>query len=216
MIRLFYLDIKYLLLIFGAWFLAFYLIGFHWLLVFFSVMSLSFLFFYRRKPKLDINFDKDNGIIFSPVDGVIKHVEIQKQYQIIHIRRNFMKEWGVYLPTCGKIEEVNDFEGSNNWTGAQFTNYSEFSRKNIVINSKFGDYDMSILNNPFSGFDCLVESGDYGFSGARFGIIKGGADIMMFLPKEFSVVMEAKEQLKASESIIAVNTTVKDIQDLNK
>lgn len=209
----FYFETRYLLLLITTWFFTFYLLGYHWILVFLLVLSSGLLFFYRRKPKLDINYEKDNGIIFSPVDGVIKHIEIQKQYQIIHIKRNFLKEWGVYLPTCGKIEEINDFEGKKNWLGTQFNEYSNFSRKNIVINSKFGNYDMSVLNNPFSSFDCLVESGDYGFSGARFGIIQGGVDILMFLPKDFSVVMEKNEVLKASKSIIAVNTTVKDFKE---
>jgi hypothetical protein len=117
------------------------------------------------------------------------------------------------MPTCGKIEGINDFSGKKNLGLQRLSDYSQYARKNIVINSKFGDYDMSILDSPLSALDCLVESGDYGFSAARLGVIQGAIDVLIFLPKDFSIVMEANEVVQSGKSIIAVNTTVKDLKE---
>ena len=131
--QIFYFKNKYLVLLIALWIGTFYFLGIHLILIIIFLISLELMFFYRKKRELDINFDKDNGIIFSPVDGVIKQIEIQKQYQIIHIKRNLFREWGVYMPTCGKIEEINDFSGKKNWGLKKLNDYPQYSRKNIVI-----------------------------------------------------------------------------------
>ena len=191
------------------------LVVFYFGIHFFSLLVLLILFLTlflsRKSRRLKIIEEKENGLLFTPVSGVIKKIIEVGDFTHIHIRRSFFNEWGVYMPSCGKIEEVTEVAGRRSWIflrNSHFENLEQFSRTIVNVKSKLGMYSMHMLNSKYSRFDCWVDSGDYGFGAARLGYIKSSFNIVMIIPKDFSVVMRVSDVLTRGKSIIAANTAV--------
>lgn len=174
----------------------YYTLGVSFILSIGIILFLGLSFLFRKKRKLNINKDKKNGLVFSPISGVIKDITEENNKTIIHIRRSFYEEWGVYMPSSGRVQDVID--------------YPHERRKVLTIRSQFGHFSLCVVNKKYSSFDCWLESGDYAYTAARIGMIKGVVDILLFLPSDFSTVMYKNEIVKSGKSILAVNTVVHD------
>lgn len=188
--------------------LIFYFMPFHWVSILSGIFFGVIIFLSRKKGNLEIHKNKDSGILFSPITGVIESIKKDNGVQVIHIKKSFFEEWGFYMPSCGKVDEIIDIGGKKRLQISNLGDYRDMKRKHIHIKTRTGNIDLCVIDSYFSRFENWIESGDYGFAGARMGLIKGAVNILIFLPSDFSIVMEQGELVLSGKSILAANTVV--------
>lgn len=203
-----YLPNKILILMIVIGFLLFFF-GHYGFFIFYLGFSILILWLNRKQQRLSLNKDKNSGLIISPITGVISDIREHHGVKILHIKKSFFEEWGLYMPQCGKIEKSISTKMKKYFFTNSIDDYLEVTRENISITNRLGDFDLCIIPRKLSTFSFWLEGGDYAFTGARIGIFKGAGDVLLFLPNDYSIVIEKGLMVNSGKTVLAANTMVK-------
>ncbi|OGW40980.1 MAG: phosphatidylserine decarboxylase [Nitrospirae bacterium RBG_13_39_12] len=173
---------------------------------FFFVLTIFMAFFFRDP---DRKIPDGESIFVSPADG--KVIRIREIYEKDYLKSDskkisiFMSPLDVHVnraPCDGKVSVVKHSPGKYM---AAFKNESSIKNENIVmiIEGKEG----RILVRQVAGFlarraVCKVKVGDLLKRGERYGIIKFGSRVDVYLPKDTNVSVKLGEMVKAGETVI--------------
>ncbi|MBU1782694.1 phosphatidylserine decarboxylase family protein, partial [bacterium] len=171
--------------------------------IFYSSLPLFlFVIYFFRDPERKILFKE--GVILSPADGKI--TEINEVYEGEYLKQPvykisiFLSIFNVHInrsPIPGVVEHKKYLKGK--FRNALFSDSSLVNENNIlVIRSK----DTLVLVKQIAGFIarriiCYCEVGSKLTLGERYGMIKFGSRVDIFLPKEISLKCQKGDKVYA-------------------
>ncbi len=192
-------------LFYGLSFLNIYLFlhDFSWVQVLVPLITLVFLFLFRKSSVLYQETIRNDGEIFlSPVHGVVESIRYSVHsmeedliFHEVKISLNLWQEKGFYLPTAGEISAFKQESLTNKNVG-----YSV-----LTLTSKNGN---SFILKFFNSLGRLppvlwVKSGDRGRGGACFGYYPFGGTVIIYLPAKSDILIFEKEKIFPGQSVIA-------------
>ncbi len=196
--------------------IAFWLTGFYKAL-FLLVALYLFLYFILRKNRNDFRDDltSTKGVIFSPVNGKILHIEHNVSHGIygdqlieIQIMIPWWKEMGIFLPLSCEIKTLLVLKGQS---------FFRYLKAVEVVGTKDGKGLSLALDNRgetigLTFFKCklglwpeiIVMPGDKGGRRVNIGFFPFGGTVMLYLPKKYEILIKMNDEVSAGESIFAV------------
>jgi len=192
----------------GAVFLLVYLAGWMMLALFFMALTLFIVWFFRN-PERNIPPGKD--LIVSPADGRIIAVNNEMETRILRKRliriSIFMNLFNVHvnrIPCSGRVLDISYNPGrflSANRDKASLEN----EQNAVVLETTGGD---QILFVQIAGLIarrivCRLQKGAQVERGERFGLIRFGSRVDVYLPMDAIVKVSVGQKVKGGESILA-------------
>lgn len=179
-----------------------------------SLLILAFTLFFFRDPERKIkDTSESSNTIISPADGKIVKVEkvnnIYKEIlneEIYNLVSIFLSPLNVHInriPVSGKIIYLKHFEGKFK---AAFKDKSSELNERTEIGIDTGNN--VILFRQVAGFlarriVCDLKEGDEVISGMRFGMIKFGSRVDIYIPLNAEIKVKVGDKVKAGETVIA-------------
>ncbi len=183
-------------------------IGFYSL--FYPALSLSlFIIWFFRDPERVI--PEGDGAIVSPADGKVIIVEEVDEDRFLKSRAMkisiFMNVFNVHVnraPASGRIVDI--FYNPGKFFNASFDKASLLNEQNALLIE--ADNGKRYVANQIAGLIarrivCRAKPGDALVKGARFGLIRFGSRLDVFLPTDVKVKVKVGEKVSAGSSILA-------------
>ena len=192
----------------GAVFLLVYLAGWMIPALFFMALTLFILWFFRN-PERNIPSGKD--LIVSPADGRIIGISHETEARILRKRliriSIFMNLFNVHvnrIPCSGRVLDISYNPGrflSANRDKASLEN----EQNAVVLETTGGD---QILFVQIAGLIarrivCRLQKGERVETGQRFGLIRFGSRVDVYLPTDAAIKVSVGQKVKGGESILA-------------
>ncbi len=184
-------------------FIAF--LGICWLLVL-SALVLFFVIWFFRNPER--RFLEKEKVVISPADGKVIKVEsvemndaIAGKFKKISIFMNVFNVHVNRVPYGGKIEAINYYEGK--FLSANLDKASSDNERNAIqIQTDNGSliWVVQIAGLIARRIVCWVKVGDEIKKGERFGLIRFGSRVDVYLPENSRITAEIGEKVKAGET----------------
>jgi phosphatidylserine decarboxylase len=172
------------------------------------IFLLYMCFFFRDPERITL---QGRGLIYSPADGKIISIRETDEDELLHRRAIevsiFMSPLDVHInrsPCDGVVKSVEYFPG-------RF--FSAFKQKasllnehiTMVLETEHGE----IAVRQVAGFlarraVCRVRPGDRLRQGQRYGIIKFGSRLDIFMPLNTQIKVRLNERVRAGESILGI------------
>lgn len=181
------------------------------LLSFFSFLITFFILWFFRDP--DRNTPNEEGKIISPADGKVCLIDTSTPPKELNYGNEkmlrvciFMNVFNVHVnrsPIRGKIKKIEYKEGS--FFNASLDKASEKNERNsVIITTESG---IEIIVVQIAGLIArrilsFVNDGDWLNLGERFGLIRFGSRVDVYLPKTFKSEVKVGDKTIAGETII--------------
>lgn len=173
-------------------------ISFFWLVI---------LLFFFRDPKREV--PKEEGLILAPADGKIIAIEEvdEKRFFNTKVRKIsiYLNMFNVHvnrMPVTGRVDYINYFEGKNfsAWRD-KASEENEHSFIGITTEKqKFAVKQIAGLVANRIVYNCKV--GNIVRQGDRFGIIKFGSRVELFLPLDIELKVYKGQKVLAGETVV--------------
>ncbi len=175
----------------------------------FGLFTLFTAYFFRD-PERTAPLDKQ--LLVSPADGKIVEVAQRSQNPFVEGKVTrvgiFMSPFNVHVnraPTRGIVKDVRYFPGK--YLMAMKDKASEDNERNAVI-MECDEGKTRIAFVQIAGFIarrilCYVKAGDKLEKGERFGIIRFGSRVDVYLPESMDIQIKMGEVVKAGETVLA-------------
>jgi len=175
-----------------------------------SILALGFflfsLYFFRNPDRVCKEREFDNNILISPADGKVVTIEkISGSSDYTQKISVFLSPIDVHvnwIPDDGTIENVIYRPGR--FIVAFAPKSSDINERNdIVINCKKG----KIQIGQIAGFVarricCWVKKGDNVKEGTKFGMIRFGSRVDIFLPSNVEIKVNLGQKIKGGQTVI--------------
>ena len=188
-----------------------------------SIFLFGFTLFFFRNPDRVCHEAKENpNIIISPADGKIVDIQHSETGELNGYANKisiFLSVFDVHvnrIPVSGIVKHVKYNIGE--FKLAFLPKSSEVNERNeICIEDVMG---RTILVRQIAGtiarkICCWVKSGDYVTAGNRFGMIKFGSRVDIFLPEDFNIDVEMGQKIYGGQTVLGKFKTV-DFDDNEK
>ena len=173
-----------------------------------GLLTLFIIFFFRDPPRRSQVSDKT---VLTPADGTILRVQHFEDDEnplgepTIKISV-FMSVFNVHvnrIPIMGKISEIVYHSGK--FFSAHLDKASEKNEKNLIT-LQTGD-GRKIVFVQIAGLIarrivCWIKEGDHVRTGQRFGLIRFGSRLDIYLPKDTRVTVQPRDKVKAGETVL--------------
>ena len=166
-------------------------------------------YFFRDPPRV---IPTKDGLIVSPADGIVSGIglayppkELELGSQPLMRVSIFMNVFNCHVnrvPIGGKITKVAYTKGK--FFNAELDKASELNERNgIVLHSNAGYIGVvQIAGLVARRIVCFVEEGDEISIGDRFGLIRFGSRVDIYLPDETKVQVSMGQTMIAGETVI--------------
>lgn len=185
----------------------FFLAGIH--IVFLPLFFLAvFSLWFFRDPEREIPFEED--LLVSPADGKvigIENIESNNYDKSPCIKVSiFMSVFNVHvnrIPFSGKVKEIKYFPGK--FFNAALDKASEDNERNAILIET--DRGMSFWTVQIAGLIarrivCPLKKGDNVLKGNRYGMIRFGSRLELYLPLNSDILVKKGEMVQAGSSVI--------------
>lgn len=172
------------------------------------IIALFVLQFFRDPPR---DIPQDAGAVLSPADGrVIKVERITDPYGkrdaiLISVFMNVFNVHSNRSPVDGKIEQVQYFPGK--FVNADLDKASlENERNAIVLKTPLGQTVtfVQVAGLIARRILCYVKAGDVLTRGQRYGFIRFGSRVDVYLPLDAQVKVSIGDKVAATTTILAM------------
>ena len=189
--------------------LLFAFFGHFYITVILGVVALFILFFFRDPERR--NDPDEEGAVLTPADGTILEVlhldggdnPLGRSAVKVSI---FMSIFNVHvnrIPIGGIIEEISYHPGK--FFSANFDKASKENEKNLIV-LKTGNGEriafVQIAGLIARRIVWWIEKGDHVTRGQRFGLIRFGSRLEVYLPSDSRVTVQARQKVKAGVTAI--------------
>ena len=195
---------KLVLLSFLISIIAFFVVGL-WSIPFWLFFLFNLQFY--REPLRISSFDVNE--VISPADGKVISVEKIKKNQTEVIKISiFMNVFNVHsnkIPISGKIKSINYHQGE--FFNASFDKASEKNEKNeVIIITDDGDEFkvVQIAGLIARRILCYCKIGDPVTTGDKYGFIRFGSRVDLFMPNNFYALVSIGDKVKGGLTKIAI------------
>jgi len=169
----------------------------------------AFVIYFFRDPERVV--PSEPGAVVSPADG--KVIEIREDFegslQGQEVRRIsiFMNIFDVHVnraPITGKVEQIQYQPGC--FFPADRAGASVRNERNALLLRSEGGESCTVVQ--VAGFIarrivCWAEVGDTVHRGERFGLIRFGSRLDVYMPREYSVLVKVGQRVVAGQSVLA-------------
>jgi phosphatidylserine decarboxylase len=178
-----------------------------WLITLFSLLTFFIIWFFRNPERY---FQNEEKVLISPADGKVIKIEdvevngtISGKFKKISV---FMNVFNVHVnrsPYDGKIEAIHYHEGkffSANLDKASLDN----ERNEVMIRTEDGRviWTVQIAGLIARRIVCWVNPGDIIRKGERFGLIRFGSRVDIYLPEDSKISVNLRDKVKAGQTIL--------------
>ena len=180
-------------------------LGICWLLILSALISFFIIWFFRN---LERYFREEEKVVISPADGKVIKVEniemagsMAGKYQKISIFMNVFNVHVNRIPYNGKIEAIDYHEGK--FVSANLDKASSDNERNAIkILTENGSviWAVQIAGLIARRIVCWVKKGDTVKKGERFGLIRFGSRVDVYLPESSRIAVKIGQKVKAGES----------------
>ena len=173
------------------------------------VISL-FIFYFFRDP---IRTVPNENVVISPADGVVTFVGEQYAPNECKIKNKllkisiFLSIFDVHvnrLPTSGTIKNINYISGK--FISATFDKSSKENERNIIVienNKKETIIVIQIAGLIARRIVCNLKINQEVLKGERFGIIKFGSRVDLYLPINYTSLVSVGQNVIGGETIVS-------------
>lgn len=172
------------------------------------IIALFVLQFFRDPPR---EIPRDAGAVLSPADGRIVAVErvndpyVQREAIKVSVFMNVFNVHSNRSPVDGKVQQVWYYPGK--FVNADLDKASTENERNAVW-LKTAD-GLDITSVQVAGLIarrilCYVKTGDVLTRGQRYGFIRFGSRVDVYLPLDASVKVSIGDKVSATTTILAV------------
>ncbi len=173
-----------------------------------ALLTTGFVTSFFRDPSRIHPEDKD--AIVCPADGKVIIVDeilderfLQKKVIKVSIFMNVFNVHVNRIPFPGTVKRVvlkpGKFYSADKSEAALHNEYCA-----MVVGTEFGDYGIvQVAGLIARRIICWAEKGDQVKTGQRYGLIRFGSRVDLYLPVDSDVVVKTGEKVKAGETIIA-------------
>lgn len=174
-----------------------------------SLLATAFITYFFRDPERFV--PADSNLIISPADGKVIVIEEVTDERFTHqdaIKISiFMNVFNVHVnraPLSGTVEKIiyrpGKFYSADSVKGAEQNEYC-----GIVLNNSHG---FKIACVQVAGLIarrivCYLEQGDTIAAGRRFGLIRFGSRVDLYLPRSMATQVKIGQKVIAGETILA-------------
>lgn len=182
-------------------------LGVCWLLVLSSLISFFTIWFFRNPERY---FPEEEKVVISPADGKVIKVEdiemngeISGKFKKISVFMNVFNVHVNRMPYNGRIEAINYHEGK--FVSANLDKASSDNERNAIqIRTDDGlvIWTVQIAGLIARRIVCWVKAGDTLKKGERFGLIRFGSRVDVYLPEDSRMTVKIGEKVKAGETVL--------------
>jgi phosphatidylserine decarboxylase len=186
-------------------FIAFF--GRGWLIILFVFITFFIVWFFRNPER---SFEEEEKVLISPADGKVIKIEnievngtISGRFKKISI---FMNVFNVHVNRAaysGKIEAINYHEGK--FLSANLDKASQDNERNeVMIRTEDGRtvWMVQIAGLIARRIVCWVNVGTTIKKGERFGLIRFGSRVDVYLPEDSRISVKLRDKVKAGETVL--------------
>jgi phosphatidylserine decarboxylase len=172
------------------------------------IIALFVLQFFRDPPR---EIPQDVGAVLSPADGRVIKVERtqdpygQREAILISVFMNVFNVHSNRSPVDGRIEQVQYFPGK--FFNADLDKASTENERNAIVLTTIDNQTVTFVQ--VAGLIarrilCYVKAGDVLARGQRYGFIRFGSRVDVYLPLDASVKVSIGDKVSATTTILAV------------
>jgi phosphatidylserine decarboxylase len=184
-----------------------FLAGFRGISIFLLGVTLFVVWFFRNPQR---NTPEKDGLIISPADGKVIRIEETtsdeqpgRTFQKISIFMNVFNVHVNRIPCSGEVRFVRYREGK--FLSANLDKASKLNERNTVL-LQTGD-GREIMTVQIAGLIarrivCWLKEGMKVTKGERFGLIRFGSRVEVFLPLGSTILVKVGEKVRAGETPI--------------
>ena len=188
--------------------LFFLFLGWLFVSILSAIVSLFVIFFFRDPER---NSSEEPKAVLTPADGRI--LEMQRLEDVNNplgkpaIKVSiFMSVFNVHVnrvPVGGIIKKVTYHPGR--FFSANLDKASKYNENNRIILETVDSYRIAVIQ--IAGLiarriACWIKEGDHVIAGTRFGIIRFGSRLEVYLPFESRIIAKEHQKVRAGETII--------------
>jgi phosphatidylserine decarboxylase len=183
-------------------------LGWTTLTVITSVITIFVIYFFRDPER---HHPKEKNAVLTPADGRIlevKHVaEKDNPLGQPSIKVSiFMNVFNVHvnrIPIEGTIKKISYHPGK--FLSADLDKASEQNENNRITLETVDDREILVIQ--IAGLvarriACWIDKGDIVKTGQRFGLIRFGSRLEVFLPADSKIIAQVQQRVKAGETVI--------------
>lgn len=176
-----------------------------WLSAFFLFATVFTIWFFRNPER---RTPEDERLVISPADGQVIRIDEDFQHELLSqpCRKVsiFMNVFNVHVnraPCSGTVSMIRYYPGR--FISADLDKASEQNERNALLIRT--DDGKDILTIQIAGLIarrivCWVNEGAYLKKGERFGMIRFGSRLEVFLPKEAGISVAVGDKVRAGET----------------
>ncbi|MFA6922133.1 MAG: phosphatidylserine decarboxylase [Gallionella sp.] len=172
------------------------------------IIALFVLQFFRDPPR---EIPQDIGAVLSPADGRVIKVERtqdaygQREAILVSVFMNVFNVHSNRSPVDGKINLVQYFPGK--FVNADLDKASTHNERNAIVLTTLDNQTVTFVQ--VAGLIarrilCYVKAGDVLARGQRYGFIRFGSRVDVYLPLDASVKVSIGDKVSATTTILAV------------
>ncbi|HOW57740.1 MAG TPA: phosphatidylserine decarboxylase family protein [Smithellaceae bacterium] len=187
----------------AAVFIAF--LGIKWLTILFVLITFFVVWFFRNPERF---FAEEEKVIIAPADGRVIKIEdlaingtISGKFKKISIFMNIFNVHVNRAPVSGKIEAINYHEGK--FVSANLDKASSDNERNeVMFRTADGRvvWAVQIAGLIARRIVCWVQVGSSVGKGERFGLIRFGSRVDVYLPPDSAVSVKTGQKVRAGET----------------
>jgi len=181
------------------------ILGIYWLFSLFALVTLFIVWFFRNPERC---FREEEKVVISPADGKVIRVEnarmvgsINGDFKKISIFMNVFNVHVNRLPYGGKIAAIRYHEGK--FLSANLDKASSDNERNevqIITPDGRSMWVVQIAGLIARRIVCWVSEGMVLSKGERFGLIRFGSRVDVYLPEDSRVIVKKGDKVRAGES----------------
>lgn len=173
-----------------------------------AILTLFTIFFFRD-PKRDL-IAQENAVL-TPADGKIISIEklengdsrLKGRTIKISIFMSLLNSHVNRIPTAGKISQLKYHPGK--FFSANLNKASLYNENNVMTLETNRNQKLVLVQVAgliARRIVCWVKAGDYVRAGQRFGLIRFGSRLEVYLPPDSVVTVKKGERVKAGQTVI--------------
>lgn len=179
-----------------------------WFMATLLLVALFLVLNFFRDPERVV--PQEPGVAVSPADGKVIKVQTMRDPLTGEDRTAvcvFMNVFNVHvnrMPVAGRVGRISYFGGK--FLNASFDKASEDNERNVVLVEDAEGKTWTVVQ--IAGLIarriiCWAEEGDSLARGQRFGLIKFGSRVDLYLPSDYESVVRVGDKVFAGQSVLA-------------
>lgn len=171
-------------------------------LIIVGLLAVLFVAWFFRNPERAL--PSDDAAVVSPADGRVINVSKDGNISKISI---FMSVFNVHvnrIPLSGTVKKIDYNKGKFLVASKDKASLENEQNAVTVVDEKGREVKfVQIAGLVARRIVCHIKEGDKVYRGERFGMIRFGSRLDVYLPSEVNISVKVGEKVKAGESILA-------------